>query len=186
MPIPHRLHRASALLRTRAAVAGLLLGCALSLAGCSQVAVIKTAAAAASGFDTKYGNNPLAAADGASLESALRSRGQVWSIRVSTEPAAAGNVKVSDLNALVAARGKVRQFAMTLTATAQSTLQGFSARGPQGEQAYLQSLMQAIANAGYARITSVRVDVWFQSSHHAVLTWTSAAGFKYSVLDGKP
>jgi hypothetical protein len=173
-------------LLNRAVLAALAVGCAATLAGCSEVAVIKTAAPAAAGFDARYGNDPLAAADGASLESALRSRGQVWSIRISTEPSAAGYVKVSDLNALVAARGKVRSFAMTLTATAQSTLQGFSARGPQGEQAYLESLMQAIANAGYARITSVRIDVWFQASHHAVLTWTSAAGFKYSVLDGKP
>ena len=174
--------------RPRLHLAGLLAGAALSvaLAGCSEVAVIRSAPVSAAHFDPKFGNDPLAAADAASLESALKARNQVWGIRIVTQPAAAGDVTVTNLNQLVAARGKVTSFAMVLTATAQGTLQGFSSQGPQGEQAYLENLVQAIAGAGYARVRSVEIDVWFQSSHHSVLTWAPSTGFVYKVLDGKP
>ena len=157
-----------------------------ALAGCSEVAVIRSAPVAAAHFDSRFGNDPLAATDAASLENALRARNQVWGIRIVTQPAAAGNVTAGNLNQLVAARGKVTSFAMVLTATAPATLQGFSAQGPQGEQGYLENLVQAVAAAGYARVRSVEIDVWFQSSHHSVLTWNPSTGFVYKVLDGKP
>ena len=181
MPTPLSLRRI-----TRAGLMALLLLPALALSGCSAVAVIKTAAPATSGFDTRYGNNPMAAADAAALQSALAANGQLWSIRLDTQPAAAGNVKVTDQNVLIAARGKVSSFTVTLTATAQSTIDGVSSRGAAGEQDYLQRLVQAIARAGYVKVTSVRVDLYFRSSHHGVLTWKSGVGFAYTVLDGKP
>lgn len=182
----HLIRRLPASLHSRPALAGLVAGVALALTGCSQVAVIKSAPASVASFDSHYGNNPLAAADARSLEDALKARGQAWSIRLQTQPAAAGNVDVSNLNQLVAARGRVQDFAMVLTATAQSTLTGFSSRGSQGEQAYLESLVQAIAGAGYGRITSVHIDVFLKSSHHSVLTWAANTGFVYKVLDGQP
>jgi hypothetical protein len=169
----------------RPGLATLLLGAALALTGCTQVAVIKSAPVAAGGFDSKLGNDPLAAADAGSLQKALRARNQVWSIQLLTQPASAGYVTVSDLNQLVAARGKVKSFDLVLTATVPATLQGFSAQGTQGEQAYLQSLAQAIAGAGYNRVTSVQIDVYYQASHHGVLTWTTGKGFAYKILDGK-
>ncbi len=183
MPLPLRRIAAR---RSSAAVAGLLAAAALALTGCTQVAIIKSAPVAAASYDSHLGNDPLAAADAASLQAALRARGQDWAITIRTEPAAAGNVTVTNLNQLVAARGKVRDFGMTLTATQGPTLQGFSSRGSQGEQAYLESLVQAVAGAGYGQVTSVRIDVYFGSSHHSVLTWKATTGFVYTVLDGKP
>jgi len=169
-----------------AALATLLLGATLALTGCSEVAIIRSAPVAAAAFDAKFGNDPLAAADASSLQSALRLRGQLWDIKLHTEPAAAGNVNATNVTQLVAARGKVNSLGMTLTATSDSMQSTFSSRGSQGEQAYLESLLQAIAQAGYTHIRAVRVDVYFQSSHHSVLTWKPSTGFVYSVLDGKP
>jgi hypothetical protein len=169
----------------RLAAAALLLGGALALTGCEQVAVIKSAPVAA-GFDQKAGNNPLAAADAASLQSALRLRGQLWSLKLDTEPVSAGDVNTASPQSVVAGRGKMTSLALVLTSTASSTTTGFSSRGAQGEQAYLEGIIQAIANAGYIKLTSIRVDVWFDTGHHSTLTWTGTAGFVYKVLDGKP
>jgi hypothetical protein len=169
----------------RPALAGLLLAAALALTGCTQVAIIRSAPLAAGSFDAKLGNDPLAAADARSLQKALGARSQVWGIRLVTQPASAGYVTVSDLNQLVAARGKVTSFDLVLTATAPATLQGFSSQGTRGEQAYLESLAQAIAGAGYTKVTAVQIDVWYQSSHHGVLSWRAGKGFAYKILDGK-
>jgi hypothetical protein len=169
----------------RATAAALLLGAALALTGCEQVAIIKSAPVVVS-FDQKYGNNALAASDANALETALRQRGQLWNLRFDLLPAAAGNIETNNEQAVVAARGRTTSLGVTIAAAAQSTITGFSARGPEGEQAYLQQILQIIANAGYTGITSARVDVWFNGSHHAVLTWTSRTGFVYKVLDGKP
>jgi hypothetical protein len=162
-----------------------LLGVAAGLAGCEQVQVITSAPVAAS-YDTKQGNNPLAAADAASLQEALRVRAQVWSIRIDTTPTSAGAVDVKNAQAVRTGRGKASTLVMTLTANAQATVEGFSSRGAQDEQLYCESLIQAIAQAGYTGLHDIRVEVYFSGSHHATLAWTASTGFTYKVLDGKP
>lgn len=162
-----------------------LLGVGAGLAGCEQVQVISSAPVAA-GYDAKKGNNPLAAADAASLQEALRVRSQVWTIRIDTTPAAAGNVDVKNASAVRAGRGKMTSLVMTLTANAQATIEGFSSRGSQDEQLYAESLIQAIAQAGYTGLHDIHVEVYFNGSHHATLAWTATTGFTYKVLDGKP
>ncbi len=169
----------------RLATCGLLLGAALALTGCEQVGVITSGSA--SSFDSRAGNNPLAAADAASLQSALRLRGQLWTLKLATQPATAGDVDTTNAQSVVAGREKMTSLDLTLTATASSTTQGFSSRGAQGEQAYLEGIIQAIANAGYVRLTQLRLDVWFGGDdHHSTLTWSGSTGFVYKVLDGKP
>ena len=170
----------------RLPLAGLLLGATLALTGCSQVAVIRSAPLTRGSFDTSFGNDPLAAADAAALQNALRRQGAVWTITINTQPAAAGDINATDVHQLVAARGKVSRFGMTVSLTDAGAQSTFSARGPEGEQRTLQTLMQDVAQAGYIHITAVRVDVYYQSSHHAVLTWTAATGFVYKVLDKQP
>jgi hypothetical protein len=172
-------------LLTRVVLPLALLGVALALTGCEQVAVIRSAPVSAS-FDGKHGNNPVAAADGASLEQALKLRSQVWSISIAATPAAGGYVDVKDPAAVRTARGSFTQLTLTLVATAQATLEGFSSRGPSGEQAYCEALLQAIATAGYTKLSTIHVEVHFNSSHHATLAWQASTGFTYTVLDGKP
>jgi hypothetical protein len=180
MPLP-AFRRTAA----RALVALALLGVGAGLSGCSKVEVISSAPVSAS-FDTKHGNNPLAAADAASLQEALRVRAQVWTIRIDTTPIQAGAVDVKNAQSVTAGRGKATTLVMTLTATAQATIEGFSSRGPQDEQLYCESLIQAIAQAGYTGLHDIHVEVYFNGSHHATLAWTAATGFTYKVLDGKP
>jgi len=175
--LPPSLRRACALLALGAA--------GLGLTGCTQVAVIKSAPVVAT-FDQKHGNDALAATDAADLEAGLRQRGQIWDLRFDTRPENAGQIDPTSQQSVLTGRRNTTALVLTLTATAQSTLDGFSARGPQGEQAYLQQLVQIIANAGYTRLSDIRVEVYFKSSHHATLTWTGTTNFVYKVLDGKP
>jgi len=176
-PIPRRL-------LSRLVVPIALLGLAGVLTGCSQVAIIKSAQVQAR-FDSARGNNPLAAADAASLQEALRVRAQVWSLHIDTTPPAAGNVDVKNAQAVRAGRAKFTAFTMTLKASAQSTVEGFSARGQQGEQVYCESLIQSVAQAGYTGMRSIAVEVYFNGSHHSTLSWQASTGFVYKVLDGK-
>jgi len=169
----------------RLALVALLAGGALALTGCEQVAIIKSAPAAAT-YDQRYGNDTLAAFDASSLETALRQRSQVWSMRFDLQPASAGDVKVTSQQDVLKGRAAVRDLTLTLIASVPATLQGFSAQGAQGEQAYLEQLVQIIANAGYTGLHGIRVEVWYQGSHHATLTWSAKTSFVYKVLDGKP
>jgi hypothetical protein len=169
----------------RLLLTAVLLGATALLTGCEQVEVIRSAPVAAV-YDTKAGNNPLAAADAASLQEALRVRAQVWSIRIDTQPVSAGNVDVKSAKAVQGGRAKFTNFAMTLTATAQATIEGFSSRGADGEQQYCESLIQAVAQAGYTNLRDIRVEVYFNGSHHSTLTWNAATSFVYKVLDGQP
>jgi hypothetical protein len=169
----------------RALLALILVGAAAALTGCEQVQVITSAPVSAS-FDTKQGNNPLAAADAASLQEALRVRAQVWSLRIDTTPVQAGAVDVKNAQSVRAGRGKMTALTLTLTATAQATIEGFSSTGAQNEQLYCESLIQAIAQAGYTGLHTIHVEVYFNGSHHATLSWTAATNFVYKVLDGKP
>jgi hypothetical protein len=182
MPSPVSLLRSAA---PRAALAATLLGGAMALAGCEQVAIIRSAPAVAT-YDQKHGNDPLAAADATALETGLRQRGQAWTMRFDTLPASAGQVKVTSQQSVLQGRARTTSLTVTLIATVNATLKGFAAQGAQGEQAYLEQLVQIIANAGYTGLQAIRVDVWFQSSHHATLTWSARTGFVYKVLDGKP
>lgn len=173
------------MLLRRALIAAAALGVAAALSGCEQVVVIKSAPVAAS-FDAKHGNNPLAAADAASLQEALRVRAQVWGIRLDTTPTDAGQIDVKNAQSVRTARGRMTTLTMTLVATAQATVEGFSSRGAQDEQLYCESLIQAIAQAGYTGLKDIHVEVYFNGSHHGTLSWTAATGFVYKVLDGKP
>jgi hypothetical protein len=169
----------------RALLSLALLGAALALTGCEQVQVI-TSAPVAANFDGKQGDSPLAAADAASLQEALRVRGQVWSIRIDAPPPQAGNVDVKNAQAVRAGRAKFTALRLTLVATAQGTLEGFSSRGPDGEKSYCESLIQAIAQAGYTNLRDIHVEVYFSGSHHSTLSWGASTQFVYKVLDGKP
>ena len=177
LSIPRRLRRP--------ALAAALLGVTLALAGCEQVAIITSAPVQAS-YDTHRGNNPVAANDARLLQQALTQAGQLWALRFDTQPASAESVALDSQQAVVGARGKVTAMVLTLTATAQSTLDGFSARGAQGEQNYTEALVRTIAGAGYTHMTNIRVEVYYQGSHHATLTWQAGTGFTYKVLDSKP
>ena len=172
----------------RLGLAALLLSGATLLTGCEQVAIIRSAPVAALniGFEHKFGNNPLAAADAGSLQQALAIRGQVWGIKLDTKPEAAGAIQVSDPKAVRDGRARMTSLTMTLRADAQATIDGFSSRGPQTEQLYIEALIRAIANAGYTHLTAIDVVVFFHSTKHALLTWRPAGGFHYKVLDGKP
>jgi hypothetical protein len=165
-------------LLSRLVVPVALLGLAGALSGCSQVAVIKSAQLQAS-FDSARGNNPLAAADATSLQEALRMRAQVWSLRIDGSPPQAGNVDLKSVQAVRGGRGKFTDVTVTLRATAPATMEGFSSRGKQGEQLYCESLVQSIAQAGYTGMRTVHIEVYFNGTHHATLSWQSATGFVY-------
>jgi hypothetical protein len=169
----------------RLALALPALGIALALTGCDQVAVI-TSTTVAARFDKAHGNNPVAANDGLLLERGLASRGQIWTIRLDSQPAGSEDVPVTNQQAVVGARGKVSQMVLTLVANNQSTVDGISARGATVEQAYCEALVQDLASAGYTRMTQIKVELYYHASHHATLSWQASTGFVFKILDGKP
>jgi hypothetical protein len=169
----------------RLALALPMLGVALALTGCEQVAIIKSTTVAAH-FDPAHGNNPVAANDAQLIEQGLAKQGQIWTIRLDTQPAGSEDVPLTNQQAVVAARGKVSQLVLTLTANNQSTVDAISARGAQVEQSYGEALVQNLASGGYTHMTHIKVELYYHASHHATLSWQSSTGFVFKILDGQP
>ena len=136
------------------------------------------------GYNHRYGNNPVAAADGFRLERQLIARGEYWEVAISTEPAAAGLVDHPDAAAVAAARAGARQATMIIATEIPSTIRALLAGGHAGQQAYCAGLLDQLRGIGYTGLQSARVEVYFtERDHHAELTWTPAGGTTYTVLD---
>ncbi|HEY2702872.1 MAG TPA: hypothetical protein VGL20_04205 [Candidatus Dormibacteraeota bacterium] len=135
------------------------------------------------GYNHRYGNNPVAAADGFRLERQLIARGEYWEVAVSTEPAAAGLVDHPGPAAVAAARAEARQATMVIATEIPSAIRALLAGGHAGQQAYCAGLLDQLRGLGYSGLESARIEVYFtERDHHAELTWTPAAT-TYTVLD---
>jgi hypothetical protein len=169
----------------RRALAALgLAAVAASLAGCEQVQVIRSSPVSAS-FDSRSGNTVLTAFDAGLLQDSLRQSG-VWTVRIDATPTSAGDVDTRKSQAVIAGRGRFTAITVTMTASAQGTIEGFAAHGSQQEELYCQEVVQALAQAGYTHLRDIHVEVYYNGSHHSTLSWTAATGFVFKVLDGRP
>jgi hypothetical protein len=179
-------------IRRRRALPGVLT--ATLLAGCQEASIVQvTPAPSASavatlppfGYNHRYGNNPVAAADGFRLERQLIARGEYWEVAISTEPAAAGlTADHPAAAAMVTARTAARQATMIIATEIASTIRALLAGGHDGQQAYCAGLLDQLRGMGYTGLQSARVEVYLtERDHHAELTWTPAAGTTYTVLD---
>ena len=182
--------------RRRSALTVALLGAWLLLAlpGCGDVTVTTATPSASStsaitlppiGFNHRYGNNPVAAADGFHLERHFFSSQQYWEVALVTTPEAAGYIDTKDAKAVAAARHAMTSVSMTLATETRGAIVGLLAWGDDGaQQPYAQQLLSIVRATGYDSVTSFKLLIFFtEQDEHAALTWTQASGFSYSVLD---
>lgn len=136
------------------------------------------------GYNHRYGNNPVAAADAFALERALYTRREFWEIGLRAEPQSAGYVDETDLAATQAARGKFTGVSMIVASESLPTLRALLARGDAGQQTYCEGLVDQLRARGYSGLQSITLTVFFgEADRHATLTWTAAAGYRYTILD---
>ncbi|HEX3606232.1 MAG TPA: hypothetical protein VH134_09945 [Candidatus Dormibacteraeota bacterium] len=166
---------------------------AVLLAGCEEARIVEvtpspspaaTATLPPFGYNHRYGDNPVAAADGFRLERQLIARGDYWEVAVSTEPAAAGELDHPSAAGLVTARAAARRATLTVATEIASTIRALLARGRAGQQAYCAGLLDQLRAFGYTGLESAHVDVYFtERDRHAELTWTPTSS-GYAVFDG--
>jgi hypothetical protein len=165
----------------------------LLLSGCSDYVIVRPTAtpnvAVQSlppiGFNHRYGNNPLAAADGFALERSLFSAGEFWEVGVRTDPQLAGFVDRSDAHAVAAARAKVTTLTIAVASERLGTIQGMLAFPKDSDQEqYCIEVVDHFRTLGYTGLTKVTMLVFFtEADQHASLNWTSAAGYTFKVYD---
>jgi hypothetical protein len=175
--------------------AAVALICAAPLAGCSEAQVTHREAAATAtplslttlppiGFNHRYGNNPVAAADAFALERKLFSQKQYWEVGLRADPAGAGYVDETDAGARSAARAKFTDMLMIIASESLPTLRGMLQDGDAGQQRYCEQLVEQLRALGYTGLAKVDVTVYFgETDRHAELTWTRASGYRFTILD---
>ena len=172
-----------------------LAGCGVVLAGCndfSLVAVTSTPNLAALpslppiGFNHRYGNSPVASADGFQLERLLFSHRAFWEVAIRADPVEAGYVELADTDKVTQARHKIKTLYMVIATEDRNTIEGLLAYPDHaGQQAYVNALLDYIIADGYDSITEATVLVFFtESDQHAKLHWTKKSGsYTFEVFD---
>jgi hypothetical protein len=168
----------------------------LLLAGCSGEARVTHATPAASstpivlttlppiGFNHRYGNNPVAAADAFAMERNLYAQKAYWEIGLRADPAEAGFVDESDPVAAGKARAKFTDMLMVMASESLPTLRALLQSGDAGQQKYCEGLVEQLRTQGYTGLQKVTVAVFFgESDRHADLTWDPKSGYAFKILD---
>jgi hypothetical protein len=165
----------------------------VSLSGCSDFVILHPTATPnlpvqslpPIGFNHRYGNDPISAADGFAFERSLFSASQFWEVALHTEPQIAGFVDKSNARAVAAARAKVTLMNIALATERLNTIQGMLAYPlDSGQEQYCIAVVDHFRALGYTGLTKVTVFVFFtEADQHAVLNWTSAAGYTFKVYD---
>lgn len=169
---------------TRRALVAALAGLGALLSGCEEATIVAVTPAPRTspastlpplGFNHRYGNNPLAAADAFRMERSLIARGEYWELAISTDPAAAGYVTDPSAAALSRARMAARQATVIIATEIAATIRGLLAGGRAGQQAYCTGLLDQFRALGYGGLTSATVEVYFtERDHHSELRWSAS------------
>jgi len=178
------------------ALAGALLcaGSALALSACSEAAVTHATPKPALtfavptlppiGFNHRYGNNPVAAADAFATERAEYARKEYWEVAIRADPYTAGFTDTTDPAATRVARASFTKLLMVIASESVPTLRAMVLLGDKGQQAYCQRFVDDLRALGYTGLTSASVLVFFgEADRHAQLTWSAQAGYAYTIYD---
>jgi hypothetical protein len=181
-------------LRRVAALCCVAAGAAL-LSACSEAQVTHPTAQASQtpivlatlppiGFNHRYGNNPVAAADAFAMERKLFAGKQYWEIGLRADPAAAGYVDETNPTATAGARARFTDMLLIIASESLPTLRALLQAGDAGQQAYCEQLVEQLRAQGYSGLQKATVAVFFgESDRHAELTWTKSGGYAYKILD---
>lgn len=165
---------------------------ALVLSGCSDFVVVHPTPTPEPvpslppiGFNHRYGNNPVAAADGLAFERSLYSSFVFWEVGLRADPQLAGFVDRTDHNAVVQARAKTTTILVSIATERLITIQGMLALpGDDAQKQYCIGIIDHFRSVGYTNITKASVLVFFtEQDEHATLEWTAAGGYTYKVYD---
>lgn len=182
--------------RRRLALLVAAVAVAVSLGGCGDFVIDAAPAATPApaalpslppiGFNHRYGNNPVAAADGFDLERLLFSQQAFWEVGLRTDPQLAGFVDRSDSNAVARARDGATTLVLSLATERIQTIRAMLAFPTDAEQEqYCVAILGHLRALGYDRLTKVTLLVFFtEQDEHAVLSWTSRGGYSFKVNDG--
>jgi hypothetical protein len=174
------------------AVAG---AAAALLSGCSEAQVTRPMPQASQtpivlttlppiGFNHRYGNNPVAAADAFAMERRLFAQKQYWEVGLRADPAAAGYVDEANSVATAGARAKFSDMFMILASESLPTLRALLQAGDAGQQQYCEQLVEQLRTQGYSGLQKVTVAVFFgESDRHAELNWSTGSGYSFKILD---
>jgi len=168
--------------------------CAAALVACSDFSLVAVTATPnvqplpslpPIGFNHRYGNNPVASADGFQLERLLFSHREFWEVAIRTDPVLAGYVELGDTQKVTEARHKATDLFLVLASEDRNTIEGLLAYPDHaGQQAWVTAMLNNIIADGYDSITSAQVLVFFtESDQHAKLSWSKKNGYKYEVFD---
>jgi hypothetical protein len=179
--------------RLRRARLGLIAPLVLLLSGCSDFVILHPTPVVNApiqslppiGFNHRYGNNPVTAADGFNLEHALFSQLVFWEVGVRTDPQSAGFVDRTNPGAVAAARAHVTAIEVALATERLATIHGMLASPTDaGQEQYCIGVINFFRALGYSGLTKATVLVFFtEQDEHAMLSWTPAAGYSYRVFD---
>jgi len=137
------------------------------------------------GFNHRYGNNPVAAADAFAMERRLFADKQYWEVGLRADPATDGYVDETDAAAASAARARFSDILLVIASESLPTLRTMLQGGNSGQQQYCEQLVEQLRTQGYSGLQQATVAVYFgESDRHAELSWTKAAGYSFTVLDG--
>jgi hypothetical protein len=136
------------------------------------------------GFNHRYGNNPVAAADAFAMERKLFAQKQYWEIGLRADPATAGYVDETDTTATSAARAKFTDMLLIVASESLPTLRALLQSGDAGQQQYCQQLVEQLRAQGYTGLQKATVTVFFgESDRHAELSWSRSGGYSFKILD---
>jgi len=164
------------------------------VSGCSEAQVTAPPTATASpfalfslppiGYNHRFGNNPVTAADAFALERALFAKKEYWEVALSAQPYAVGYVDALNPQADAAARPAFTSLTMVIASESLPTLRQMVANGDAGQKAYCIQFLDQLRSEGYTGLTDVTLTVYFgESDRHATLTWTRKAGYSYTIYD---
>jgi hypothetical protein len=137
------------------------------------------------GFNHRYGNNPVASADGLAYERMLYASQVFWEVGLRTDPQLAGFVDRSDPNAVTTARSNARTLLVSLATERLATIRGMLALpSDEAQKTYCVSVVDHLRGLGYTNLTKVTVLMFFtEQDEHAQLTWTPQAGYVFRIFD---
>jgi len=137
------------------------------------------------GFNHRYGNNPVTAADAFAMERQLFAVKQYWEVGLRADPTQAGYVDETNPTLASAARARFTDATVIIASESLPTLRDLLQRGDAGQQQYCQQLVEQLRAQGYTGLQQATVAVFFgEGDRHAELTWTKAGGYVFKVLDG--
>jgi hypothetical protein len=174
-------------------VATVLGAAALLLSGCTDFTIVVTTPTPTPntitlppiGFNHRYGNSPVASADGFALERRLFAARTFWEVAIQADPERAGYVDASNTNAVTAARHATNHVMLVIATELRDTMEGLLANATDaGQEAYSVAMLDQVRAFGYDSLASAEVVVFFtEADLHSKLSWTARGGYSFKVND---